>query len=61
MFRGRCCGLVDENRVFKKWATSWARSIIVHNAIQIRSPYAGPQDQEAVCYVRYRTDWSRAL
>src|ERR1700757_496867 len=23
---------VDGNRVFKKWATSWARSIIVHNA-----------------------------
>ena len=33
---------VDGNRVFKKWATSWARSIIVHNAIQIRSPHAGP-------------------
>ena len=27
---------VDGNRVFKKWAASWARSIIVHNAIQIR-------------------------
>lgn len=35
-------GCVDENRVFKKWATSWARSIIVHNAIQIQSPHAGP-------------------
>jgi hypothetical protein len=35
-------GCVDGNRVFKKWATSWARSIIVHNAIQIRSPHAGP-------------------
>ena len=33
---------VDGNRDFKKWATSWARSIIVHNAIQIRSPHAGP-------------------
>ena len=34
-------GCVDGNRVFKKWATSWARSIIVHNAIRIRSPHAG--------------------
>jgi hypothetical protein len=33
---------IDGNRVFKKWAMSWARSIIVHNAIQIRSPHAGP-------------------
>jgi hypothetical protein len=33
---------VEGNRVFKKWATTWARSIIVHNAIQIRSPHADP-------------------
>jgi hypothetical protein len=34
-------GCADGNRVFKTWATSWARSIIVHNAIQMRSPHAG--------------------
>lgn len=34
-------GCVNGNRVFKKWATSWARSIIVRNAIRIRSPHAG--------------------
>jgi len=39
-------GCVDGNRVFKKWATSWARNIIVHNAIRIRSPYSGPRSSE---------------
>ena len=39
-------GCVGGNRVFKKWATSWARSIIVHNAIRIRSPHFGPPRSE---------------
>src|SRR5580704_8857926 len=39
-------GCVDGNRIFKKWATSWARSIIVHNAIRIRSPHFGPPRSE---------------
>ena len=30
---------VDGNPAFKKWANSWARRIIVHNAIQIKSPH----------------------
>jgi len=34
-------GCVDGNRVFKKWATSWARRIVIHNAIQVRSPNMG--------------------
>ena len=45
---------VDGNRDFKKWATSWARSIIVHNAIQIRSPHAGPPRSGSV--LRSATD-----
>jgi hypothetical protein len=32
-------GCVDGNPAFKKWANSWARRIIVHNAIQIKSPH----------------------
>jgi hypothetical protein len=37
---------VDGNRVFKKWATSWARGIIVRSAIWIRSPHCGPPGSE---------------
>jgi hypothetical protein len=32
---------VDGNPVFKEWASSWARSIIVHNAIGIIAPRSG--------------------
>src|ERR1700722_14538094 len=39
-------GCVDGNRVFKKWATSWARGIIVRSAIGIRSPHCGPPGSE---------------
>src|SRR5580704_12953391 len=39
-------GCVDGNRVFKKWATSWARGIILRNAIRIRSPHGGPPGSE---------------
>ena len=39
-------GCVDGNRVFKKWATSWARGIIVRSAIRIRSPHCGPPGSE---------------
>ena len=39
-------GCVDGNRVFKKWATSWARGIIVRSAIRIRSPHYGPPGSE---------------
>ena len=39
-------GCVDRNRVFKKWATSWAREIIVRSAIRIRSPHYGPPGSE---------------
>jgi hypothetical protein len=33
---------VDGNPVFKEWASSWARSIIVHNAIRIIAPHITP-------------------
>jgi hypothetical protein len=33
---------VDGNPVFKEWASSWARSIIVHNAIWMIAPHLGP-------------------
>src|SRR5258708_37227748 len=34
---------VDGNPVFKEWASSWARSIIVHNAIRILRPHTVPE------------------
>ena len=33
---------VDGNPVFKEWASSWARCIIVHNAIRIIAPHISP-------------------
>jgi hypothetical protein len=33
---------VDGIPVFKEWASSWARSIIVHNAIWMIAPHLGP-------------------
>jgi len=33
---------VNGNPVFKKWARSWARRIIVRNAIRIIAPHIGP-------------------
>src|SRR6204780_5772361 len=39
-------GCVDGNRVFKKWATSWARGIIGRSAIRIGSPHYGPPGSE---------------
>src|SRR5258708_26496442 len=33
---------VDGNPVFKEWANSWARSIIVHSAIRIISLHISP-------------------
>jgi hypothetical protein len=42
----RCfvCGIgdcVQGNLVFQKWARSWSRRTIVHNAIRMMSPHAG--------------------
>ncbi len=33
---------VDGNPVFKEWASSWARNIIVHSAIRIIAPHVSP-------------------
>jgi hypothetical protein len=33
---------VDGNPIFKKWASSWARRIIVHNGIRIIAPHISP-------------------
>jgi hypothetical protein len=33
---------VDGNPVFKEWANSWTRSIIIHNAIWMIAPHLGP-------------------
>jgi hypothetical protein len=33
---------VDGNPVFKKWARSWARRVIVRNAIRIIAPHMSP-------------------
>jgi hypothetical protein len=38
---------VDGNPVFKEWASSWARSIIVHNAIRIIAPHISPSRSAA--------------
>lgn len=56
-------GCVDGNRVFKEWATSWARSIVIHNAIQIRSPHFGPAGSEGrvSCSATDHSGFNRAL
>jgi hypothetical protein len=38
---------VDGNPVFKEWANSWARSIIVHNAIRIIALHISPARSSA--------------
>jgi DNA-directed RNA polymerase specialized sigma24 family protein len=41
-FVGGLVDCVDGNPVFKEWASSWARSIIVNNAIRIIMPHISP-------------------